>query len=213
MNQIVEFQKKHGLDPDGTIGKNTIAEMLKTFKVNGVQLAHILANVDNETQFTAGRENLNYDAQGLADTWPGRYAVNSKAKIKTPNALALKLQNKPKAIANNCYANRNGNGGESSGDGYFFRGGGGIQTTGRSNYQVLSEYVKDPELMKNPDLVITKYFWESALCFFDTGRLLGKMKYSTPEFVKAVRVAANGGTIGLQNVLERFKYYHNLING
>jgi|SRR6185369_5907303 len=111
---IVTICPQHGIDP--------------------VRLAMFLAQTGTESQgFTKMIENLNYSAQALADTWPNRYAVDSKAKPKVPNALALKLARNPEAIGNNCYANRNGNGPEESGDGYKFRGHGPLQTTGKGN--------------------------------------------------------------------------------
>ena len=84
--------------------------------------------------FTRLTENLNYSAQGLANTWPGRYSDTSRSGQLVPNALALRLHRQPEAIANNCYANRMGNGSEASGDGWRFIGRGIIQITGRSNY-------------------------------------------------------------------------------
>jgi len=207
MNHLIDFQKKHGLVADGIIGKNTLNKMKQLWGIGSNQLAHLLANVHNETGgFIADTENLNYSAQGLANTWPSRYSINGK-----PNALAKKLANNPQAIANNAYASRNGNGSEKTGDGWKYRGRGGIQTTGLKNYRILAEYTKDKEVVTNPDIVATKYFWESALCYFTTGNLWGKMMYSDPDSVKAVRRAVNGGYIGLTEVQAKFNYYLSLM--
>ncbi|WP_182067409.1 hypothetical protein [Stenotrophomonas pavanii] len=65
-------------------------------------------------------ENLNYGAQGMADTWPSRYAVDPKAKPRKPNDLSRALERKPVAIGNNAYANRLGNGSYASAHGYRF---------------------------------------------------------------------------------------------
>jgi putative chitinase len=55
---------------------------------------------------------------------------------------------------NNKYANINGNGDVSSGDGYNYRGRGILQITGKSNYAAVSEKLYgDDRLVKNPDLV------------------------------------------------------------
>ena len=55
---------------------------------------------------------------------------------------------------NNKYANMNGNGDVSSGDGYNYRGRGILQITGKSNYAAVSEKLYgDDRLVKNPDLV------------------------------------------------------------
>jgi putative chitinase len=86
-------------------------------------------------------ENLNYSAQGLANTWPNRYAVDPRAKVKVPNALAKKLNRNPMAIANNVYANRMGNGSEASGDGWKYRGFTLKQITGCSNWTAFGKSV------------------------------------------------------------------------
>ncbi|EZO03798.1 hypothetical protein AJ65_05829, partial [Pseudomonas aeruginosa 3578] len=74
-----------------------------------VRAAAFLAHVGHESgQLTRLVENLNYSARGLAATWPSRY----RAADGQPNALAQRLARNPRAIANNAYASRNGNGDE-----------------------------------------------------------------------------------------------------
>ncbi len=98
------------------------------------RIAAFLANIGVEsTSLTVLAENLHYGAQGLANTWPTRYAVKSVSEYKTPNALALLLSGDPEKIANNVYADRLGNGDEQSGDGWKYRGQGPIQVTGKAN--------------------------------------------------------------------------------
>ena len=103
-------------------------------------IAAFLAQCGHESaDFTMLTENLNYSAQGLASTWPNRYSSGTRGGKQVPNALALQLDRRPEAIANNCYANRMGNGPESSGDGWRFIGRGLIQITGRSNYTAAAQ--------------------------------------------------------------------------
>jgi putative chitinase len=65
-----------------------------------IQVAHLLGQSSHESaNFTRLVENTNYSAQGMANTWPTRFAINSKAKIKEPNALALSLHRNSEAIA------------------------------------------------------------------------------------------------------------------
>lgn len=138
---------------------------------NAQRLASFLANVGVESNgFTALVENLNYSAQGLANTWPFRYAVDSHVIKKIPNALAYQLNRDPVAIANNVYANRMGNGNEHSGDGWKFRGQGPIQLTGHDN---ITAYFKaaglpldsDPALLQKPeDGAGSCAFFYSSLC-------------------------------------------------
>jgi putative chitinase len=206
MNRIVEFQKKHNLRPDGIVGIEVITKMKTVFEIyDNTQMAHFLANIDHETGgFKADTENLNYTAEALARTWPKRFSD----KDKTPNVLAGKLAGQPQAIANYVYGERMGNGKEDSGDGWRFRGRGALQLTGRENYRLFSEFLKDPEIMETPDLVAKVYFWESALFFFIKNKLWQKMKGATPADVKLVRKAVNGGTIGLESVRKKFLHYH-----
>ncbi|HYZ20748.1 MAG TPA: hypothetical protein VE690_01200, partial [Rhodopila sp.] len=76
--------------------------------------------------FRALEENLNYSAARLCQVWPARFPNLEKAA-----ACAMR----PEALANAVYANRMGNGGAASGDGWRFRGRGLIQLTGRSAYE------------------------------------------------------------------------------
>lgn len=99
-------------------------------------------------------ENLNYSAQGLANTWPRRYAVDPSSNPKVPNALANKIARNPQAIANATYGGRVdlGNGSPDSGDGWLFRGRGLLQITGRANYQTAANALC-LDLINNPDLL------------------------------------------------------------
>lgn len=121
-------------------------------------LASFLANVGVESLgLTALVENLNYSAQGLANTWPFRYAVDSHVAHKIPNAIAYQLNRNPVAIANNVYANRMGNGSEASGDGWKYRGQGPIQLTGHDNIIAFFKAAglpldTNPELLQQPEL-------------------------------------------------------------
>lgn len=68
-------------------------------------------------------ENLNYSAEALQRTWPGRFDADT-ARLYARN---------PQKIANKVYANRMGNRDEASGDGWKHRGAGLIQLTGKDN--------------------------------------------------------------------------------
>lgn len=58
----------------------------------------------------------------------------------------------PEAIGNTIYANKNGNGGVPSGDGFRYRGRGFLQVTGRANYRRIGALVGMP-LEDDPDLL------------------------------------------------------------
>jgi putative chitinase len=103
-----------------------INKTLEHFEINTPQrIAMFLAQVGHESgglQHVV--ENLNYRADRLPVVFP-RYF-----KDVDPNAYGRN----PEKIANRVYANRMGNGPESSGDGYRYRGRGLIQLTGHDNY-------------------------------------------------------------------------------
>lgn len=103
-------------------------------------------------------ENLNYSAKGLLATF---------RKYFTP-ALAAAYARQPEKIANRVYADRLGNGPESSGDGWKYRGRGAIQITGKDNYTTFGEalgvdYVSDPDLAATPSEAFRTAgaFWKS----------------------------------------------------
>lgn len=143
-----------------------------------------LANVGIESDgLSAGREGMNYSAKRLAAVWPNRYANRDGS----PNPLALSLAGNPEKIANNVYANRLGNGPESSGDGWKYRGVGWIQTTGKTNIQnalVAIGLSKDsePNVLAEPDkaALSAAFFWKSNGC----NELLDKDAFS--QSVKVV---------------------------
>jgi putative chitinase len=83
--------------------------------------------------FDVLEEDLSYSAERLCEVWPGRFP-------DLDAAAACTFQ--PEALANEVYADRLGNGGPASGDGWRFRGRGLIQITGRGAYQRFAEAMK-----------------------------------------------------------------------
>ena len=122
------------------------------------RVGEAIANFANETgAFSRFVEDTTYSASRLAATWPGRFAVDPKAKVLAPNAIAILLHRCPMAIANKVYADRMGNGNESSGDGWRYRGRGPIQQTGRGEYDVASgetglDLIGHPEMLEDPGI-------------------------------------------------------------
>ena len=89
------------------------------------RLAAFLAQVVVESgSFVHVVENLNYSATSLRKTFPTHFDDNQ----------AIVYAHNPEKIANRIYANRYGNGDESSGDGWTYRGRGLIQLTFKNNY-------------------------------------------------------------------------------
>lgn len=145
------------------------------------RLRYFVAQMAFETaDFTKFEENLNHTGWSLADTWPGRFGIpdgtdaNGKTKYvkendnkgrlrNRPNAKALSLVGNPQAIANNAYANRFGNGDEASGDGWRYRGRGGLHTTFKANYLAASTALYgDDRLVRNPDALSDTVTYEAV---------------------------------------------------
>ena len=103
--------------------------------------AAFLAHVAVESQQLRNTsENLNYSAKRLTEVWPRRFPTLASARPYAHN---------PEKLANHVYANRNGNGNEASGDGWRYRGGGLMQTTGRANYRAIGTE-RTPERLHSP---------------------------------------------------------------
>lgn len=204
--QIKEFQALVGLKADGIIGKNTLAKMRCDFgSLTDSQLAHFLSQTDHETGgFKYDTENLNYSATRLMQVF--------KKYFPTDN-LARQYANNPEKIANRVYANRMGNGNEASGDGWKYRGRGSIQLTGKDNYTDFSKWIEDKDVLTNPDIVATEYFWDAGLYYFTKNNLWNQAKYDDANSVKPIRKAINGGYNGLQDVQDKFTKYLKLIKG
>lgn len=177
-----------------------LEETFKRYKINTpLRKAHFLATCHHESQgFTRFIENLNYSSSGLASTFPNRYASNGK-----PNTLAIKLNRKPEAIANNLYSNRMGNGNETSGDGWKYRGAGAIQLTGKENQ---TKYFESRGISLLPKLLQSfEYAIDSAGWFWQTH---GCNELADTDNVTAIRKRVNGGLIGLNDVkvlVEKYK--------
>ena len=97
------------------------------------------------------------------------HAVFARLRTVPLGTLAACYVKKPQALANLAYANINGNGDESSGDGWRYRGRGLFQLTGRANYMAAGDaagrpYKEQPELVAQPlDAAMTAgWFWSTS---------------------------------------------------
>jgi putative chitinase len=159
MNYLQKYQELHGLDADSILGKRTAAVMQTDLGIkSSVQFAFFIAQVQHESaNFTAGRENLNYSASALERSF-GKY-------FRDVNVNSYGRQ--PEKIANRIYANRMGNGTEASGDGWKYRGGGGLQLTGKTNYAIYFKSVGLPADSDPALLTLPEHYFKSAKFFFD----------------------------------------------
>jgi putative chitinase len=197
---LVNLQQKIGVTADGAFGPGTLKAAAAFYKLSPNRAAHFFAQTAHESgNFKAFSENLNYSAKGLRGVF---------RKYFPTDALANAYARQPMKIANRVYANRMGNGPESSGDGWKFRGRGALQLTGHDNYQAFAIYINRPDVMTNPDLVAGELCFESALWFFDRNKLWGICDQGVNDgAILALTKRINGGTHGLDDRKLKTKKY------
>lgn len=194
-----KLEKLKGHIPDAVIAQ--IPGTVAKFGIDSaLKLAHFLSQCGHESGgFKVVQENLNYSADGLKKIFPKYF----------PGNLNESYARNPEKIANKVYGGRMGNGAESTGEGYKFRGRGYIQLTGKDNYTAFSKDIGE-DCVANPDLVSTKYPLASAAWFFK--RCLSKCTDASDASVTAVTKCVNGGTIGLADRIKHFKEYYSLLS-
>lgn len=159
-----------------------------------LRICAFLAQVGHESAGLAIiKENLNYGAQGLMSTFKKYFPTMD---------LALQYERQPEKIANRVYADRMGNGPESSGDGWKYRGRGLIQLTGKENY---TKFTTDRGLafsevishLETPDGAS-----ESAVWFWKKNNL---NQYADISDMLTITKRINGGTNGLDHRMSLYK--------
>jgi putative chitinase len=129
-------------------------------------------------------EDLNYSAARLCQVWPDLFPTSAEAApfARNPFALGCKV-----------YADKLGNGPETSGDGFIFRGRGLIQITGRAAYEAFFQSVHrtlDPGWLES-----TAGAAQSA-CWYWSAR--GRLNDLSDEWdVRGVTQRINGGLVNL----------------
>lgn len=230
LNKVMEWQKQNNLRVDGLVTKNmwekifpstktalklenlvnvipdNVINELKTISqiTTPLRLAHFLSQCSHESNnFKNVRENLNYSYDRLLEVF--------KSKFNTNLTKAKEIANNPEKIANYVYANRGGNGNESSADGWKYRGRGYIQLTLKNNYREFNKIVSD-NILENPDLVATKYPLLSAVYFFNKNNLweicdAGGSEKDIQKLTKKI----NGGLNGIEDRIKLFNKFYKLV--
>lgn len=163
------------------------------------KMAYMMATVRHEVgaKMIPIVENMNYSASRIKQVWPSRFKSVAEAQPYAHN---------PAKLGNKVYANRLGNGGPETGDGYRYRGRGvGAQFTGRVNYERFSKLF-NVDLINNPELAMdrelgAKILYKGSMEGLFTGK--GLSDYITKnnvDYVNARRVinadvARNGSKI------------------
>lgn len=161
------------------------------------RIAAFLANIGVESaQLMVTQENANYSAQGLRKVFPKYFPTDE---------MAEQYAHHPEAILNRVYANRMGNSYEETGEGYFYRGRGLIQLTGKNNYITASKLM-GVNIFANAELLCTPTYSVLSATTFWASRNLNNI-VDTQDFVKVCETI-NGGRIGLQ---ERTNLYNHIV--
>ena len=168
------------------------------------QLAMFIAQCAHESAgFQKFQENLNYSSEGLRKTFPKYFPGTTSQKYGyIKNKAGVIVQKADQAgIANIVYANRMGNGPAASGDGWKYRGRGVVQLTGKDNYTRFQKWLGDPEILSNPDKILSsaKLIVLTGVFFWDVNKLQG-----ISDFVVLTK-RVNGGTIGLEDRTREYK--------
>lgn len=162
--------------------------------VTPLRIAAFLAEGSEETgELTKLTENMYYSASRIMQVWPTRFHSIE---------VAMQYEHNPEKLGNYVYANRMGNGGPESGDGYKYRGRGWFNGTGKLFYKRMSnltgiDFIKDPDL-----LAIPRYAVQSAC---EDWKACNLNILADVQNIKAITRKINGG---YTNLNERIKYYN-----
>jgi putative chitinase len=180
-----------------------LTEQFEKYEINTAnRAAGFLAQCGHESAgFTVLKENLNYSADGLNKIFKKYFPTVADA---TPYAR------NPEKIANKVYANRMGNGPESSGDGYKFRGRGAIQLTGHDNYTQFAKSVGLTVDEAVADLETLDGAIESACWFWKKN---GLNAICDKDDIVTMTKRINGGTIGLDDRKKHYEHAKHLLSG
>lgn len=173
-----------------------ICDVLPDYQITSVlRVAAWLAQMGHESgDFCEIEENLNYGAKGLRSVFPHYFPSD---------AMALEYQRQPQKIANRVYGGRMGNGPEETGDGWKYHGRGLVQITGKENYTHCSNALYgDTRLIDNPELLLEQDGAIRSACWYWNSRNLNE--YADNRDMMTITRRINGGTIGLENRVERY---------
>lgn len=167
-----------------------------------LRICHFFAQIAHESgEFKRVEENLNYSAERLLAVFP-KYFNKDNVNLYAGN---------PKKIASRVYANRMGNGSESSMEGWKYRGRGYIQITGKSNYKAyesskycVGKLTDHPEWLCNIPgrMKSAMWFWWKNGC----NALADK------DDLEAITKKINGGLNGLSSRMYYYRRFKRMVN-
>lgn len=202
LDRIKHIQTLVGAKPDGVIGNETLTKFQCKFQVpNKATVAHFFGNMHHESgNYTIVEEDMHYiTIARIRAMWPSRFPTDASAQPYLRNPIGL---------ANKVYNGRMGNTGPN--DGYMYRGRGLMQTTGKYSYNLLSQFLK-VDVVSNPTLVSSQYYFQSAIHMFNEKKLWNRVSGVTESDIRIVRKLINGGYNGIADVINKVRYYYNLM--
>ena len=165
-------------------------EKMHDFEITtSLRIVHFISQVAHESgAFRYNKENLNYSARALRSVFGKYFKTDQEAES---------YARQPELIASRVYANRLGNGDESSGEGWEYCGRGLIQLTGRDNYLRCGESL-GIDLVAQPDTVANDPFCAvaAAAWYWDSRNI---NKFADMDDVEKVTSLINGGLNGLDD--------------
>lgn len=189
-----------------------VAAAMAEFLINTpAREAAFLAQIVHESDgLRAVQENLNYSARRLPEVWPRHfYLAPDEANGRIDASL---FEHHPDALANVVYANRMGNGPESSGDGWRYRGRGLIQLTGRTLYAEAGaalqlDLINQPDALLQPVAAarVAGWYWRRI-----NGNALADP--ATQQSFEQLTVAINGALIGQDHREQLWKQAQTLLS-
>lgn len=170
------------------------------FVYSPLVMAHVIAQIGHESGgFARLEENLAYrSVDRLMAVFGSRNGLTRDA--------AFRMLGDPVKIANHVYGGEWGRrnlGNTQPNDGYFFRGGGLIQLTGRANYTKASkalgiDITRLPDLVRKDEAIAAQaamwWLWSNGL-----------LKYFKADDVRGATRRINGGTNGLTDRINRLE--------
>lgn len=198
-----------------------IIEIINTIKEFGItdktELAHFLGQCHHESAlFTLNSENPNYRFSRAIAVFP-RYKDKILAKQREIKAKDTDYCPQP-WLFNTVYGDRLGNqkNGTNDNDGYDYRGGGGIQLTGKDNYNAFLTWLHKQGKCVNltigtvDEFVRTEYGAIISAIWFWFSRAGLREAAKNDDLWRVTRLV-NGGENGLADRKKWTNYYHDLL--
>lgn len=176
------------------------------------RLAAFIAQVGHESAaLSRTTESLNYSPERLREV-ALKSPTGSRWRSILPRVRELARQ--PVKLAEAVYGGRMGNGPEGTGDGYRYRGRGPMQTTGKANYESLTQSLLEimtavPDFTRNPELLEQVRWGALAAAVFWHDNELNEL--ADAGDINRISRRVNGGPAGLNERAARFRTALNVL--